>query len=224
MAEAIFHSLAQKTLRMSALDAIRETILDGTLRPGQQVVQAEIAAQMNISRAPVREALRQLEDEGLIESIPYKGSFVSRITRRDILELYSLRGALEALAVKLAIARSDERDIVDLESLMAQMAEAADVADYQALSAADIEFHTRICVLSRHQHLLRNWNINANLIRRMLSFRNRLNPPHVVVAMHSPIIRAIRTRDVDAAQRAIDEHCRNSGEALAATWPEDPES
>lgn len=218
MTQTIFPSLKQNTLRVSALNAIRDNILNGVLKPGQPLVQAEIAAQMNVSRAPVREALRQLEEEGLVESIPYRGTFVSRVSRRDILELYSLRGTLEAMAVRLAIQRSGERDLADLEAIVARMAEAADAADYPALDAADIDFHTRICVLSRHRHLIRNWEINSQLIRRILSFRNKLNPPHVVVERHRPIMAAIQMRDTTRAQQAIEEHCVSSGEALAAAW------
>ncbi len=221
MDQAVFPSLQQSTLRMSALSVIRDNILSGALRPGQQLVQAEIAAQMNVSRAPIREALRQLEEEGLVESIPYRGTFVSRVTQRDILELYSLRGALESMAARLAISRCNEQDIAQLEAIVARMSEAADAADYQAINVADLEFHTQLCVLSDHQHLLRTWKINANLIRRILSFRNRLSTPHVVVAMHKPIVEAIGNRDAVAAQRAIEAHCIDSGEALSSIWPDD---
>jgi len=221
MDQAVFPSLQQSTLRMSALSVIRESILNGTLRPGQQLVQAEIAAQMNVSRAPIREALRQLEEEGLVESIPYRGTFVSRVTRRDILELYSLRGALESMAARLAISRCSDQEIARLEEIVARMTRAADSADYQDLNAADVEFHMQLCALSDHRHLLRTWKTNVNLIRRILSFRNRLSTPNVVVAMHKPIVEAIMNRDAAAAQRAIEAHCIDSGEALASIWPED---
>lgn len=221
MDQALFPSLHQNTLRMSVLGIIRESILSGALRPGQQLVQAEIAAQMNISRAPVREALRQLEQEGLIESIPYRGTFVSRVTRRDILELYSLRGALESMAARLIITSCHDRDVANLEAIVARMMEAAEAGDLQALNIADVEFHTQLCVLSNHRHLIRSWQTSTNLIRRVLSFRNRLNTPHAVVDMHRPIVEAIRDRDAAAAQRAIEAHCLDSGEALAARWPEE---
>lgn len=218
MADVVFRSLHQNTLRVSALNAIRDSILNGVLKPGDQLVQADIATQMSISRAPVREALRQLEDEGLVESIPYRGTFVSRITRRDIVELYSLRGALEGLAVRRLITRSDDRAPNELEAILSKMREAADAADYEALSTSDVQFHTQLCVLSEHRHLVRNWKVNSNLIRRILSFRNQLNPPHVVVEEHVPIMRAIWHRNADAARKAIEDHCVNSGEALACNW------
>ncbi len=221
MDRQVFPSLQQSTLRISALNAIRDSILSGTLLPGQQLVQAEIAAQMQVSRAPIREALRQLEEEGLVESIPYRGTFVSRVTRRDISELYSLRGSLESLAARLAISRCQDQDIAELGAIVDRMTEAADAGDLQALNMADVEFHTQLCVLSDHRHLIRSWKTNTNLIRRILSFRNRLNTPHVVVEMHKPIVEAIRNRDVEAAQRAIEAHCIDSGEALVARWPED---
>jgi DNA-binding GntR family transcriptional regulator len=221
MGEPIFPTLQQRTLRMSALKAIRDNILNGTLRPGLQLVQADIAAQMNISRAPIREALRQLEQEGLVESVPYHGTFVSRVTRRDILELYSLRGALEGLAVRLIASRLDPRDLSSLEVTLGQMVAAAGVGDYFAINATDLEFHTRLCVLSRHGHLLRTWRMNSNLIRRVLSMRNQLSPPQVIVDRHRPVMEALRAGDAQAAQYAIEDHCINSGEALADQWPEE---
>lgn len=221
MQQATFPSLQQSTLRMSALGVIRESILTGVLRPGQQLVQAEIAAQMNVSRAPIREALRQLEEEGLVESIPYRGTFVSSVTRRDVVELYSLRGTLESMAARLLIARRHEGDVEELESILARMMAAADAGDRQAVNIADIEFHTQLCVLSDHHHLIRSWKTSANLIRRILSFRNRLSTPHVVVDMHKPIVEAIRNGDAAAAQHAIEAHCLDSGDALSARWPED---
>lgn len=206
---------------MSALSVIRESILTGALRPGQQLVQAEIAAQMNISRAPIREALRQLEEEGLVESTPYRGTFVSSVTTRDIVELYSLRGTLESMAARLLISHKRDSDVEELEAILARMMEAADTGDRQALNVADIEFHTLLCVLSDHRHLIRSWKTSANLIRRILSFRNRLSTPHVVVDMHKPIVEAIRNGNATAAQQAIEAHCLDSGDALAARWPED---
>ncbi|HEX2922706.1 MAG TPA: GntR family transcriptional regulator [Chloroflexota bacterium] len=221
MNEAVFSSLRQNTLRISALTAIRDNILNGTLRPGQQLVQAEIAAQMKVSRAPVREALRHLEDEGLVESIPYRGTFVSRVTRRDVIELYSLRGALEALAVRLIIQAGRDADIVELEGILSRMSGAAELYDDHALNDADIEFHTRLCYISGHRHLIRSWEMNSNQIRRVLSLRNKLSPHRVVVEMHHPIVEAIRVRDESAGGRAVDDHCIDSGNALAAIWPED---
>lgn len=220
MAQAVFSSLQQNTLREAALSAIRENILNGVLRPGEQLVQSEIAAQMNISRAPIREALRQLEEERLVDSIQYRGTFVSQVSRRDIIELYSLRGTLEAMAARLALARCNEADFSELSDALDRMSHAAQSGDYPALNAADLSFHTTICSLSGHSHLLRNWEMNANLIRRVLALRNQLNPLEVVVDMHKPILAAIRAKDVAAAQTAIEQHCLHSGEALAANWPE----
>jgi GntR family transcriptional regulator, gluconate operon transcriptional repressor len=221
MDEAVFSSLRQNTLRISALTAIRDNILNGTLRPGQQLVQAEIAAQMKVSRAPVREALRHLEEEGLVESVPYRGTFVSRVTRRDILELYSLRGALEALAVRLIIQSARKSDLEELEGIVALMASAAESKNDEAMNDADIDFHNRLCQLSGHRHLIRSWEMNSNQIRRVLSLRNKLSPHHVVVDMHRPIVGAIRVGDESAGRRAVDGHCLDSGRALAAIWPED---
>ena len=221
MEHPVFSSLSQNTLRVSALNAIRENILNGVLRPGQQLVQADIAAQMNISRAPVREALRQLEEEGLVESVPYRGTSVARLSRRDILEVFTLRGALEGLALRLAITCRTDEELMSLPPILDEMSEAAQGKDYAKLNSADIRFHTELCRLADHRHLIRSWEMNINLIRRILALRNKLSPFQVVVDMHRPIVAAVLARDAQAAQAAIEDHCINSGETLAALWAED---
>lgn len=225
MGEVAFPSLQQKTIHAAVVNAIRDRILSGELRSGEQLGQAEIAAQMNISRAPVREALRQLEEEGLVESIPYKGTFVARITRQDILELGSLRGMLEAFAIRLAMARADGAELRGLEGILGEMRVAAAADDYEAVTAGNVRFHSRICLLSGHRHLLETWERKSLLIRRILAVRNRmnipLNPPQVAVESHQPFVEAVLAGDVEAAQRLIEEHCNAAAQGVAASWPED---
>jgi DNA-binding GntR family transcriptional regulator len=97
-----FERLDNQTLRGKLVDMIRRAILSNDYPPGTLINQAEIAKQLDISRAPLREALSQLQEEGLVRIVPYKGAYVADLTEKDIEEIYSLRSTLETFAVRRA--------------------------------------------------------------------------------------------------------------------------
>ena len=132
---------------------IREAIISGRLTPGTRLNETSIAANMGLSRAPVREALKQLEEEGLVECIPYKGSFVKILSEDELSEIMSLRSNLEVFTVKLALEKRKAKDIDDLQALVNEMREAAVRGDVSALSDLDLEFHKRIWQMSGHRRL-----------------------------------------------------------------------
>src|SRR5260221_5812094 len=98
-----FAPIDQRTLRDTVTSAVRQSIVGGTLKPGDQINQVEVASKLHVSRGPLREALRQLEEEGLVLSLPNKGTFVTEITTADIEEVYSIRRVLENLAIQRAV-------------------------------------------------------------------------------------------------------------------------
>ena len=102
-AKDFFERVDEKSLRDRVAANVRDAIEAGALRPGAHIVESEIANQMGISRAPVREAIRLLEQEGFLISIPRKGSFVVELGRRDLVEIYSLRAARANMAINLAL-------------------------------------------------------------------------------------------------------------------------
>jgi DNA-binding GntR family transcriptional regulator len=93
-----------------ALKEIREAIRKGKLKPGDRLVEMQLAEEMHISRFPIREALRYLEKEGLVETKPFKGTYVAKLTERDMEELYSLRSAIEEFAVRILIKDIDDEN------------------------------------------------------------------------------------------------------------------
>jgi DNA-binding GntR family transcriptional regulator len=205
----------QRTTRASAArEALRQAILDGRLEPGAPLNQAEIARQLGISRAPLREALRELAEEGLVVNIPFRGAFVSTIDRRTLDELCSLRNLIERFAVQRVIERASDADLQRLREIIARMENAADVGDVDAVDREDIAFHTAICELADHHLLLQVWQIYAGQIRRAMVLRNKVNrDPRRIVALHRPILEAILRRDVPAAQAQYAKH----GTDLVAT-------
>ena len=106
------------TLKANVTEMLRQFIIDGTLAPGTEFNQAQIAEQLGVSRGPIREALGQLEQEGLLQSVPYKGVIVTPLTRKYVEELYSVRTALELLALDRSIERMTDAEIDHLDDIV----------------------------------------------------------------------------------------------------------
>ena len=121
----VFTSQKRATLTNRALKEIRDAIRNGKLKPGERLVEMQLAEEMQISRFPIREALRYLEKEGLVETKPFKGTHVARFTEQDMEELYSLRSSLEELAVRILIENLDEKKIKKLETIVQSMQKAS---------------------------------------------------------------------------------------------------
>src|SRR5262245_7431911 len=128
-----FSPPVQRTLFAHAYDALRRAIVTGELQPGQRVNEAEVARQMRISRGPVREAIRRLEQAGLLVSYPRRGTVVVSLSAEDVEEVYTLRADLEARAIRRAITRLLDADLAELERLLDVMETASFAGDTPAL-------------------------------------------------------------------------------------------
>jgi DNA-binding GntR family transcriptional regulator len=133
------HRIEPRTLKEDVTNILRQMIIDGELAPDAELNQVGIANQLGVSRGPVREALGQLEQEGLVHSIPYKGVFVTSLTRRHVEELYSIRIVLETLAVERAIDRITEEDLAKLNQIVDEMSVAAKDQNLQRLVEVDLD-------------------------------------------------------------------------------------
>lgn len=152
-----FGKVRQKSLRELVHASIRDAILKGNLRPGERIVESRVAKSMGVSQAPVREAIRELEQAGLVVSYPNRGAFVRELTPKDLREIYSLRAVLERFAVELAAPEFTERDHKRIESLVQEMIRHAEAGDTEAFVEADFAFHAYICEKSGHALLHRTW-------------------------------------------------------------------
>src|SRR5690606_20033929 len=149
----------QRPLRLSVVEALRDAISSGVLKPGQRIVEQDLAEELGVSRLPIREAIRQLEYEGLLESVPHKGAVVATVSERDIRELFSLRDALETLAAGLVAQRASPGEVNQLQSIVDQMCEQSERRDFERLFEIDTEFHTMLCTFSQHGRLVKHWNL-----------------------------------------------------------------
>lgn len=212
-----------KPLREQVLDALREAIVQGDLKPGQTLIEADLAAQLGISRAPIREALQILNSEGLLETVPYRGTTVRRLSRQDIEELYSLRSVLEGFAIRRIIARRNPDDVEVLREHFRAMLDRAEAGDLKTLNEIDRGFHDTLIRLSDHQLLQSIWNAVALRVRQVMALLNERNTDLKQIAYnHLPIIEAIAAWDEPRALQLIEQHIAATGELIAEGWV-DPE-
>lgn len=189
--------------------------MSGSLQPGDRIVESRLARELGISQTPVREALRELEQMGLVVSHPNRGSSVRKIEARDAYEMYTLRAHLEVMAIGLAIDQVADEDIAALDQLIDAMLDAADNDDRDTLTELDTRFHEFICERSGHRLLLKTWQAISPLNWTMLTvIRLKDRDPRELAERHRPVVEAIRARDRDAAQSAIREHVMILGERV----------
>jgi DNA-binding GntR family transcriptional regulator len=201
------------------LDALRDAILDGDLKPGQPLTETDLAAQLGVSRAPLREAMQVLNAEGLVEAIPYRGTTVKTLTKSDIEEVYSLRILLETFALRRIIERGDPDDVRQLRDLYTHMVVVAKQGNITRVSEIDREFHHTLIALSRHNLLLSVWHGVAMRVRQIMALRNRQNRDVMqVVRNHLPIIDAIEQRDYTLAENILREHIASAADIIIDQW------
>ncbi len=193
---------------------IRDAILDGTLLPGEHLVEAAIAEQMGVSRAPVREAILNLRRQGWVTHIPRKGAYVAEWTTRDIEELYTLRMVLEGLSARLAAIKITPEQVEELEDTVHALGRSRDVETSVQL---DQRFHSLLCVAADHASLE---EVLTGMQMRTTLFIARSRPGVDVVdsdnlarltASHRAILEAVRSGEPDLAEQCMREHIESSG-------------
>jgi DNA-binding GntR family transcriptional regulator len=143
VAAELFEKAVSRTLRTEVVDMLRDAIVTGKLKPGERLKENGLASQMSVSRSPIREAFRQLEQEGLIVSIPNQGSFVKVFDEDDVREIFTLRSALEDLACEIILKEKKlhPEDLERLEAYIEQQKEAVEAWDFDRLTRLDMDFH-----------------------------------------------------------------------------------
>jgi DNA-binding GntR family transcriptional regulator len=212
MTDNLESPLARNSLRQQVYDRVRAAILSGEIEPGQRLTETALAQQLGTSRAPIREALRALEQERLIVPVGVRGYTTHPMTTSDVRDLSLLRIALERLAVSLMLERSPEHGFDELEEIVERMAR-ADRRDHDAL---DLEFHERLCRLAQHSRLVEVWtSIRDQLQLAMRTINESWGSSSGFVDSHRRLLRELRSGDTERAERAIDAHIRSGMERVA---------
>lgn len=222
MNDHMLHHIDNKPLRERVLDILREAIVSGEMKPGQPLVEMELASRLGISRAPLREALQVLSLEGLVEITPYRGAIVRNLTRSDIEELYSLRTVLEEFALRRVMTAGHPETVPTLQGHFEGMLAAAADNDLRRVNYIDRLFHDALIALSGHHLLEATWRTVSMRVRQVMALRNQRNSELAQVAYnHVPIIEAIAAADVEEAVRLLRAHIASSGDLMGELWGED---
>ena len=195
--------------------ALRERILSNDIEPGTRLVLRDIANQYQASDIPVREALRMLERDGLVETTPYRGARVTTLTTREVEETYFIRSHLESVATGLAADRITETELDRLEHLMTRMRKAVDAQDGPEFSDLNREFHQTIIAACGNEMLR---DLTMDIWQRHSGFQRvfRLVPKRLATsqAEHEGIMAALRARDTELASKLALRHKRSVGETV----------
>ena len=223
MPNTLFARHNRPALHQDVYFTLKEAILQGRLQPGTHLREADIATQMGISRAPIREAFRQLEREGLATNSPYKGTFVATFTANDIRELCALRSLLEGYAAAQAVQRITPDDVERLTAIMDEMlAVARRDVELWVFVEKDLAFHEEICRLSGNRRLFTIWSTLASQTRLYLMMVNQAYLDREAVArLHIPALEAIRAHDGERAKRALQKAIGSVGQDMARRMEEE---
>ena len=205
--ESVVHDVVQQ---------VTAAIVNGHLEPGDQLVEERMAEQFGVSRAPIREALHQLQVLGLVEKRPYRGAFVSTIDEREVMELQELRVVLEDMAVRLCAANPSDDAISTLETIVDNMAQVAGKGDRRQILVYDADFHDAIVQYSGNQLLADVWDLVSVKMRRFLYLKRHHTHERIedVVIAHAAILDAIKIGDPDQASSALQAHLRQVKERI----------
>jgi len=204
-----------RPVRELVLERLREAILNRTLKPGDRIVEAELAQVFNVSRTPVREALRVLEAEGLLRRIPRKGLFVRGITREDVVEIYSIRIALESLAVSIAVERITPVEISRLAKLVDQMKKYTESKESDKLFSVCQEFNDILVRASRMPRLIKLVKVYMEYLEQFRAISMAKHERQVAALReHEEILRAVVNRNPQEAEMAVKRHLQGALEAF----------
>ncbi|SCH52976.1 MULTISPECIES: GntR family transcriptional regulator [unclassified Romboutsia] len=200
-----------RPIREVVLDEIRSAIFENKIKPGDRLVENVIASSMGISRTPVREALRQLEIEGLAVNIPRRGTLVKGISKEDAMEIYDLREVLEGLAVRLACLNISRREINRLKEIIDIMKETMNEENYDEYMKAHTEYNDIIMSASKNKRLLSQIE---NIYEYLKSLRkvglHAIEKRSDILEEHIKIVQAIDKGNEYLAEEEARKHVRNA--------------
>jgi DNA-binding GntR family transcriptional regulator len=194
-----------------AYERLISAIRDGSLRPGDRLVETDLANRLGISRTPIREAIRQLESDGLVSHQPRIGATVRILDYSEITELYEMRTVLEGTAARFASRAASEVELTELEVINEEMRLAVDTAK---LSEANRQFHNVILNAARNRFLVKSVEaVQKTLLILGPSTMEEGDRAAKAIAEHAEIVSALRARDADAAESCMRAHIEGAHRA-----------
>jgi DNA-binding GntR family transcriptional regulator len=210
--------ISRSVLADHVKDHLLQDIVAGRYPPDARIVETQLARELGVSQAPVREALRGLEALGLVEILPFRGARIRRPSIAELLEAYAVRFELEALGARLGVPRMTDVDLADLEVLGEAMQRAAAAGDRHEVAVADAAFHARLLHLAGNATLERVWRSLEPFSRTYITLVTPGADAHWTADLHPRILAALRTRDAEQVVDALREHFDEAGRHLADGW------
>lgn len=200
----------------STTEAIRQLVVNGVLAPGQRVRERELCEQLDVSRTPVREAIKALIQEGLLEALPNRSAVVSTLDPDEVRALTTVLATLESLAAELAASTATADDVNQAYAAHEEMIRLHERGDLRGYFAANKHFHRTIVSSTRNPVLLWTWDQLATRVDRV-RFASNLQPERWTKAIqeHSSILRALSAHDAEEASRLMRQHISNGLENVA---------
>ena len=208
-------SIKRSVLSDQVKDVLLQAILSGQYPPGSRIVETRVARELGVSQAPVREALRDLEALGVVESTAFQGARVRQPERAELAEAYGVRAELESYGARLALPNLTEVHIEELQGYINEMQLAAATGDALAEARVDAAFHGRVMELAANATLSRVWGFLEPMSRTYITFVNHRINSHEIANLHQPILDALLVRDPDQTTTAVRRHFRIAGEMFA---------
>ena len=203
-------------LRDVVFNTLREAILRGELKPGERLMEIQLANKLGVSRTPIREAIRKLELEGLVLMIPRKGAEVAQITEKSLRDVLEVRRALENLAVQLACLRMSPQTVADLKAAARAFEEILGGEDVTAVAEADVAFHDVIYMATDNQRLISLLNnLREQMYRYRVEYLKNNDVYEQLVEEHELLIQAVIKHDKAQAKDIICRHIDNQEKAIA---------
>lgn len=212
------------SLRHQVQDALRNEIVSGRFKPGERLVEQQLCAALDVSRTSLREALRQLEAEGLVQQVPHRGSVVASVSATDALQIYDVRGALEVLAVRNFTRYATPDDVRELRAVFDGFTEVADLSKLNGSELLSLKQSFYQVLLDIEQNsvvrgLLELMNNRVSLLRALsLGREGRASK---MLDELATIVRQIEARDEAAAEKATLVHVKNALENILSLLPSD---
>ena len=202
-------------LRDVVFNTLRQAILRGELKPGERLMEIALSQRLGVSRTPVREAIRMLEQEGLVIMIPRKGAQVAEISEKDLKDVLEVRLGLEELAVRIACQRITEEELEELEQAVKEFEEAMKRDDLGALAAADVKVHEVIYGSTHNKRLVQIIsNIREQMYRYRVEYLKDVESRKRLVEEHYAVYRALKARNQQQAVKDICIHIVNQQDAI----------
>jgi DNA-binding GntR family transcriptional regulator len=214
-----------RTKQQFVYKTLRRSIMRCELQPGERLVIDALARKLEVSAIPVREALRVLQSEGLVQNVPHVGATVAPLSRDSIVELFTIMEGLEAVATRAAAQNATPRDVAALAEVAAAMDKALDAKQYEEWAELNTEFHlsfSRVAVMPLLEQMMARVLDRWDRVRR--HYFNGVLLPRMAQAQseHHELVDAMRRRDLDALERMVRRHNQGALGAYSSHLQEHP--